>query len=110
MHKKVSGMKHMMVRYTVRKEKVEAVRKAIGEFVDAVKMHEPYTAYDAYQEGEATFVHMIAFRDEKSEKLHSDADYTNRFVDLLYPNCVSEPEFKELKMLRSSRAEHQRKW
>ena len=103
-------MKHMMVRYTVKKEKVEAVRKALAAFIDAVRMHAPYTSYEAYQEGEASFVHIIAFRDESSEKLHSDADYTNRFVDFLYPECAAEPVYTELKLVRSSRQDQQRKW
>lgn len=102
-------MKHIMVRYTVKKEKLEIVKKALAAFVDAVRMNEPYTLYDAYQDGEASFVHMIAFRDGSSEKVHGEADYTNRFVDLLYPECVSEPAFTELTLVRSSRQEH-KKW
>ncbi len=103
-------MKHVMVRYTVKKEKLDMVKKALSAFVDAVRMHEPYTSYEAYQEGEASFVHIITFRDDSSEKVHGEADYTNRFVDLLYPECVSEPAFTELKLVRSSRQDQQRKW
>ena len=101
-------MKHTMVRYTVRKERLEQVRKALGEFVDSVRMQEPYTFYDAFQDGERSFVHLMAFRDEKSETLHNSADYTNRFLDLLYSSCEAEPESSGLSLVRSSRQE--RKW
>ena len=97
-------MKHMMVRYKVKKGKVEEVKKAVEEFVFSVKRHDWGTiSYDAFQEDETTFVHFMTFRDEKSEKLHSEADHTNRFVDLLYPNCEQAPVFTELKLVKSTR-------
>ena len=97
-------MKHVMVRYRVKKGKTEEVRKAIEEFVFNVKRHDWGTvSYDAFQEDEVTFVHFMAFRDEKSQALHQEADHTNRFVDLLYPICEKEPVFTELKLVKSTR-------
>lgn len=97
-------MKHVMVRYRVKKGKAEEVKKAIEQFVFDVKRHDWGTvSYEAFQEDELTFVHLMSFRDEKSERLHHEADHTNRFVDMLYPNCEKEPVFTELKPVASSR-------
>ncbi|MEX0647324.1 MAG: hypothetical protein WD139_06035 [Balneolaceae bacterium] len=35
----------------------------------------------------------MAFPDETAQKLHQTADYTKKFVDILYPHCEKEPEF-----------------
>jgi quinol monooxygenase YgiN len=103
-------MKHVMVRYTVKEERAAAAEKEIAAFVDAVKRNEPYTSYEVYREGPGSYVHIIGFRSESSEAVHSKAPYTNRFVDFLYPSCVSEPVFTELSLVRSTRAEHAPKW
>ena len=97
-------MKHVMVRYKVKKGAAAEVKAAIERFVLDVKRHDWGTlSYDAFQEDDQTFVHVISFRDEKSERLHTEADHTNRFVDFLYPLCEKEPIFTELKLVGTTR-------
>jgi quinol monooxygenase YgiN len=94
----------VMVKYRVKKDKVELVRKAIVQFVEAVARYESGTlAYDAFQEDETGFVHLMTFKNDQARKAHEIADYTNRFVDMLYPNCEKEPVFTELTPLKSNR-------
>ncbi|MFN7990782.1 MAG: hypothetical protein U0R44_01350 [Candidatus Micrarchaeia archaeon] len=103
-------MKHVIMRYKARKDKVEAVKKALADYVDSVRGHEPYTVCEGFAEGEDGFMHMTAFRDAKSERLHNEAGYTNRFFDLLYQSCTEQPATTEIRLVRSSRPEHREKW
>lgn len=98
-------MKSVMVRYRVKKDKVELIRKAVTEFVEKVKMYEAggTVAYDAFQEDEVSFVHFMTFKNDQAQKAHEIADHTNKFVDILYPNCEKEPVFTELKIVKSNR-------
>lgn len=98
-------MKHLMVRYRVKKEKVDLIKKAIREFVDAVGKKEPGTlVYEAFQEPDGvSFVHFMAFRDTGTEASHRKTPHTLKFVDVLYPNCGQAPVFTELRLVRSTR-------
>ena len=97
-------MKHVMMRYRVKKGSVEDVKRAIEGFVFEVRRQDWGTlSYDVFQEDAQTFVHLMSFRDEKSGRLHQEADHTNRFVDILYPSCEKEPIYTELSLISSSR-------
>jgi quinol monooxygenase YgiN len=98
-------MKSMMVRYRVEKGGVETARKAISEFIAMVRMNEAGTlSYDAFQVDETGFVHFMTFRNAQAEQIHSSADYTNKFVDVLYPLCTEQPVFSEIRLVASNRA------
>ena len=101
-------MKHMMVRYKVKKEKLDEAKEAIIEFVDAVKANEPGTiAYQVFQDNadpEVMF-HFMLFDDEYAQTLHRKSSYVKRFVDLIYPLCAEEPVFTSLNIVREARGE-----
>ena len=44
----------------------------------------------------------MSFPDGGAERTHQTADYTQRFVDVLYPNCEVRPHFTDLKMVGST--------
>lgn len=94
-----------MVQYKVKKEKLKEVEKAIKEFVAAVKKNEPSTLiYEAFQlNDKVSFAHFMAFRDEKSKKLHETSEYVKKFVSVLYPSCKEEPVFTNLNLVASNK-------
>jgi len=95
---------HMMVKYKVKPEKIEEVKKAITEFVEKIQKNEHDTrVYEIWQqEDEPTnFTHLDEFADEKSLESHKNASHTKKFVDMLYPNCIEEPKFISAKQIGS---------
>ncbi len=93
-----------MVRYRVTANEVEAVREAIGEFVDAIAEHEPNTIYGSLLADDGvSFVHAMAFPDAEAEQRHRTAEHTKRFVELLYPKCDQEPQITTLRVVGSTK-------
>lgn len=87
---------HMMVKYNVKPEKLEEVKKVITEFVDEIKKNEQGTrVYEVWQQDDepTNFIHLDEFVDETSVELHKNSAHTKKFVDVLYPNCIDEPKF-----------------
>ena len=69
-----------------------------------VHAHEPDTIYGSLVADDGlSFFHAMAFPDEAAERRHAQADYTKRFVDVLYPNCVSPPEFTAVRVIHSTK-------
>ena len=93
-----------MVRYTIRPGERDAVRAAAIEFVDAIKANEPDTLrYEAlYQQDGVSFVHFMSFTDEAAEARHRGMPHVRKFVEFVYPKCVTDPVFTSLKLLRST--------
>ncbi len=96
--------KHMMAIYRVKEEKLDQVREAVAEFVDAVKTNEPATLfYEAYQGvGDISFFHVMTFENEEAEEAHRITPHMAAFVQKLYPDCEEEPGFVELELVRSN--------
>ena len=93
-----------IVQYRVKPEKIDNVKAAISEFVDAVKSNEPDTIYGSLVAGDGvTFMHAMAFPDAAAEKLHREAPYTKQFVEVLYSSCEQDPEFVDVMVLRSTK-------
>ncbi len=93
-----------LVRFRVEPGEIETVKKAIAEFVAAVRTNEPDTIYGSLQaEDGVSFVHAMAFANESAEQRHSGADYTKRFVEVLYPRCEQPPEFTTVTVFASSK-------
>ena len=93
-----------IARYKVQKEKLEGVKKAVMEFVEAIAKNELQTLYEAYQsDDDVSFVHFMSFPDGSAEKNHQTAAHTMKFVEALYPNCEESPVFTDLKLVRSTR-------
>lgn len=92
-----------LAEYTVRQDELETVLEAVRTFVAAVRKHEPRTTYDAYRRGTSpSFVHVMAFPDQASERRHQRAQHTERFVEVLYPRCTDPPTFTELTAVAGS--------
>ncbi len=97
-------MKYTMAKYTVRPEKLREVKKAVAEFVGAVRKHEPRTLYLVFREnGHPVFIHWMWFENEAAERRHAQSRYNARFVKRLLPNCVGKAAFKEFRLLAASK-------
>ena len=87
-------MIRLMAEYRIKEGTLEVVQTAIKEFVAAIHAAEPETEYTPYRVGASDrFIHIMAFVGEDAQQQHQTADYTARFVDILYPNCSQLPEF-----------------
>ncbi len=83
-----------MTEYRIKEGTLGVVQSAIKELVAAVHEAEPDSEYTSYWVGGSDrFVHIMAFVDEEAQKRHQDAEYTSKFVEILYPNCSQLPEF-----------------
>ncbi len=97
-------MARMLVRYRVKPEAVAEVKKAIVEFVDAIREREPDTIYGAFLEEDGrSFFHLMIFPDREREESHRTSAHTEKFVAALYRNCEVEPEFRTLELVRSTK-------
>ena len=89
----------MMLKYTVKEDKLEEVKNAVKHFISEVKAHESDTLiYDAFhvKNNKNEFFHMMAFADEKAENDHRNTEHIDLLFDILYPNCLKKPELIEL--------------
>ncbi len=95
---------HMMAIYQVKEDKVDDVRFAATEFVEAVKENEPGTLfYESYQgKGDLSFFHLMTFENKVAEELHRKTPHMTAFEVKLYPNCEDEPVFVELELVGSN--------
>ncbi len=75
---------HMMAIYQAKEDKVDDVRLAVTEFIDAVKENEPGTLfYESYQGKEdLSFFHIMTFEDALAEELHRQTPHMAIFVHL----------------------------
>jgi quinol monooxygenase YgiN len=97
-------MKYTMAIYTVRPEKVKAVKKAITEFITEVRKHEPRTLYLVFREnGQHTFVHWMSFEDEAAERRHSQSRYNDRLAKKLLEHGVGKASFTEFGLFAASK-------
>ncbi len=97
-------MKYTMARYTVKPDKVKEVKRAICEFVDEVRLHDPRTLYLVFREGTtATFLHLMCFENEAAQRRHELSRYNDRFAKKVFPNCVGRPTFSEINLFAASK-------
>ena len=93
-------MIRIMAEYRIKAGTLEVVQSAIKEFVAAVLESDPGTEYTSYRIGDSDrFIHIMAFIDQNAREHHQQADYTARFVDVLYPNCSQLPEFTPIEIV-----------
>jgi len=95
---------HMMAIYQVKEDKIDEVRLAVTEFIDAVKEDEPGTLfYESYQgKGDLSFFHIMTFENKVAEELHRKTSHMKTFELRLYPNCEAEPGVVELELVGSN--------
>lgn len=94
-----------MVNYKVKKDRLEEVKKAISEFVGAVKNNEPNTVFYAsfhYKKDPLSFIHFICFENEEAKHFHESMEYTKKFFQLLKTCCQTENFLTELDLVRSN--------
>jgi quinol monooxygenase YgiN len=98
------GKIHMMAIYQVKQDKLDEVRLAVTEFIDAVKENEPGALfYESYQgKDDVSFFHLMTFENSVAEELHRQTPHMAAFVQKLYPNCEEEPGFVELTLVGSN--------
>ncbi len=86
-----------IVRYKIKPESTEEVLAAIREFLLAIANSEPETRYDAMQLVDGvSFIHTMRFPNPLADEQHQKAQYTLKFVNILYPECVEAPVFTEV--------------
>lgn len=89
--------------YTVKKNKVKSVARAVKEFVNDVNRKERGTLmYVAFQKknSPSEFIHFMVFKNKKAEKMHTKTKHVKKFVDIIYPNSSKEPVFIDLNSLK----------
>ena len=98
-------MIHKKVRFQVKPEKMEFVKKSIQEFIREVKAKEPGTLiYESFQiKNDLTFLHIMTFKDEAAEKFHKTTPHAKKFIESLNPNCKVVHESPYLYLVGSNR-------
>lgn len=97
-------MIRQLAQYRVKPDAVEHVKRAVTEFVDAIRANEPNTIYGAFVAADGrSFFHAMAFPDERAQQAHGSAAHTQRLVENLYPACEEEPHFIQLTLVRSTK-------
>ena len=95
---------HMLAIFKVKPDKVDTIRLAVNQFIDAVRENEPGTLfYESYQgKGDSSFFHVMTFENAVAEELHRQTPHMATFVGKLDPNCEEEPGFVELELVGSN--------
>lgn len=86
--------------YSVKPGSIEVVKKAVSEFVNSIKQNEPETFYESYNYEENSFVHLMKFKTKEAEEYHRNSAHTKNFVEIIYPECIEPPAFKDLEEVK----------
>lgn len=93
---------YMTARYKVRPQSLDKCKRAITEFVEYIREHEPGTqVYIAQQEilNPTSFLHTVVFENEAAMAIHRNSDAVERFVKTLYPETLAPVEFTEFNLV-----------
>lgn len=77
--------------YRVKEESVKKIKRAIEQFTEYVKEHEPGTLiYKAWQDEKdpTKFMHFFIFRDEQAQIDHSNSEEVKKFESIYMPELV----------------------
>ncbi|MBI4836775.1 MAG: hypothetical protein HY817_05985 [Candidatus Abawacabacteria bacterium] len=89
-----------IARYSIREDTHSTVSAAIREFVQLIKQYEPDTYYEAFSLLDSLdFIHVMKFPNAQAEQKHRFADYTQKFVAILYPLCAQLPVFTDCSLI-----------
>ena len=97
-------MIHLMITYTLKPDAERELLPALAEYLDSIRANEPETlTYDVYQRSDdpLAYVHLMTFTDEGAEQHHQTSIALQRFTELLYPHCSSEPVFTSVELVHS---------
>ena len=87
-----------VLRYKIKASEIEEVLSAIKEFLMAMANSEPDTRYEVMQlVDNVNFIHTMHFPSQMAEEQHQKAQYTQKFMNILYASCEVEPEFVDVK-------------
>ncbi len=98
----------VLVKYKIKKKKLDKAKTAISEYIDAVKKHEPRTAeYKVFQDEDdsTVFVHMMSFMDKDAKKTHEKSEHLKKLEKILVPISKGKAEYTnmvELKPMKSN--------
>ena len=90
-------MIYKYVQYEVHQGYNTYIKEHLENFLRSIQEHEPDSRYEAFEVEEGKYIHFMSFKDEIAEELHKNADYTILFVEKLYPKCVYQPKFYDMK-------------
>ena len=85
---------HQIATYQVKPAAVGKVRRAIEEFVEYVKTHEPGArVYAAWQQADdpTRFAHIFIFENQAAQATHSQSEAVKRFQAVYKPELVGGP-------------------
>ncbi|MDW7980999.1 MAG: antibiotic biosynthesis monooxygenase [Verrucomicrobiales bacterium] len=97
-------MRYVLVKYTVRPEKVGAVKAAIREFGAEIAKREPKTLLLAFRADDGqSFYHLMRFENEAAQRRHNQSKHNAQFVKKVYPNCTGKPQVAELRVVEATK-------
>jgi quinol monooxygenase YgiN len=92
-------MIYKIATYRVEDEKIPAVLDAIERLEESICSNEPDTLrYESFQQSDdpGRFVHVMIFKNQKSEDKHRTSEHVRSFTDFLYPACINKPVFSDM--------------
>jgi quinol monooxygenase YgiN len=93
-------MKFRIMRFCIRPSEAGAAEKAIIEFVSKAADEPGTLRYESFREADGvSYLHLMAFADDKAEEAHRQTEYWKRFAAALSSKCESQPAFTDVKMI-----------
>ncbi|MDE1842593.1 MAG: antibiotic biosynthesis monooxygenase [Thaumarchaeota archaeon] len=89
----------VLVKYKIKKKKLDKAKDAISEYVEAVKKHEPQTIhYKVFQDKDdnTVFVHMMSFLDKNAKKTHEKTAHLKKLKKILIPISKGKAEYTDM--------------
>ena len=96
---------YMTAQWKCKPDSEEVVKKALREFVAAVKRNEPNTrVYTALQQADETtsFLTYFIFADQAAQAFHRSTDWVKRFTEVIYPENLEPVVFTEYELVAST--------
>lgn len=96
---------HMTAQWKCKPGSEPIVKRALHEFVTAVKQNEPdtevYTALQRIDEM-TSFLTYFIFADQAARDFHRSTEWVKRFTDTIYPENLEPVVFTEYEMIAST--------
>lgn len=94
-----------IVKYKVKKKKLDKVKETLSEYADAVHKNEPGTIeYKVFQEKDdpTSIVHVMSFIDKNAEKIHEKTEHLKKLKKILVPISKGKAEYTTLMDVEST--------
>jgi quinol monooxygenase YgiN len=90
-------VKYKVARFKVRASEVAKAEKAIIAFIGAVADEAGTLRYESFREADGvSYLHLMAFADDKAEAAHRNTEHMKKFVAVLHPLCEVQPSFSDV--------------